>query len=88
MKITKSELKQIIKEEFNNISGGLSEKLTISDIAKKHKVSRSKIIDQLKLGLGVEVEHTDDPRVAMEISMDHLYEDPLYYTKLKKLEKQ
>lgn len=37
---------------------------------------------QLKRGLRVELEHTDDPEVALEIAMDHLAEDPRYYTKL------
>jgi hypothetical protein len=33
-------------------------------------------------GLGVELEHTDDRRVATEIALDHLAEDPDYYRKL------
>jgi hypothetical protein len=38
---------------------------------------------ELRQGIAVEMEHTDDPRVAMRIAMDHLDEDPRYYTKLK-----
>lgn len=37
--------------------------------------------EQIKLGLKVEMEHTDDPMVAIEIAMDHLMEDPEYYTR-------
>lgn len=38
--------------------------------------------DQLARGTHVELEHTIDVRVAQEIAMDHLAEDPNYYTKL------
>ena len=37
---------------------------------------------QLAIGTRVELEHTRDPRVAREIAMDHLVEDPMYYQKL------
>jgi hypothetical protein len=40
--------------------------------------------DQLKLGIKTEMEHTSDSKVAEEIALDHLSEDPHYYTKLKK----
>jgi hypothetical protein len=40
----------------------------------------------LARGTAVELEHTDDPRVAQEIAMDHLAEDPRYYEKLAKME--
>ena len=32
------------------------------------------------------MEHTNDKKIASEIALDHLYEDPKYYTKLKKIE--
>lgn len=35
---------------------------------------------ELALGLHHEMEHTDDPAVALEIAMDHLTENPTYYT--------
>jgi len=37
---------------------------------------------QLSIGVQVEMEHTNDPEIAKEISMDHLTKDPVYYTKL------
>jgi len=37
---------------------------------------------QLSIGVQVEMEHTNDPEIAKEIAMDHLTEDPEYYTKL------
>jgi len=42
---------------------------------------------QLKQGIRVEREHTKDDKVAREIAMDHLKEDPRYYTKLKLVHK-
>jgi hypothetical protein len=36
---------------------------------------------ELHLGVRNEMEHTTDVRVATEIAMDHLSEDPAYYTK-------
>jgi hypothetical protein len=40
----------------------------------------------LAKGTKVELEHTGDPDLAMEIAMDHLTEDPRYYEKLAKME--
>lgn len=40
----------------------------------------------LARGTAVELEHTSDPRVAQEIAMDHLMEDPQYYEKLARME--
>lgn len=41
---------------------------------------------ELKLGIEVEKEHTDNPLIAKEIAKDHLAECPNYYTRLKKME--
>jgi len=35
--------------------------------------------EQVRKGLMVEMEHTDDPMVALDIVYDHLSEDPMYY---------
>ena len=43
-------------------------------------------IDQLIMGINVEMEHTDNPMVAFEIAMDHLCEMGDYYTNLDKME--
>ena len=40
----------------------------------------------LKTGIVVEMEHTTDPDVALEIAMSHLVEDPDYYDKLAHME--
>lgn len=39
---------------------------------------------ELEMGKKEEMEHTDDPKIAEKIALDHLREDPMYYTKLKK----
>jgi hypothetical protein len=36
--------------------------------------------EQILMGMRVEMEHTDDPMYALEITIDHLTEDPEYYT--------
>lgn len=45
-------------------------------------------VDQKELmkGIHVEFEHTNDVLTALEVSTDHLAEDPLYYSKLEKME--
>jgi hypothetical protein len=40
--------------------------------------------EELKKGIETEKEHTDDSTKAEQIALDHLKEDPKYYTKLKK----
>lgn len=60
--------------------------MTPSAIAKKHDVDISMIKDQLKTGVKIEMEHTDDPFTAMEIALDHLGEMPDYYTRLDDIE--
>lgn len=41
---------------------------------------------QLKMGISVEHEHTNNPKIAEIIAKQHLAEDPVYYTKLKTLD--
>jgi vacuolar-type H+-ATPase subunit E/Vma4 len=42
------------------------------------------LLQQIKKGIEVEMEHTDDPKMALKIAMDHIKEDPKYYDKLAK----
>jgi hypothetical protein len=77
----------IWKEETTDaIPGGLAKGMSINDIAKKHNVNVSDLVDEFKKGIKVEMEHTTDVKVAKEISLDHLFEDPKYYTKLSSVE--
>lgn len=41
---------------------------------------------QIAKGIQIEMEHTDDPHKALEISMDHLTEIPDYYDRLEAME--
>jgi len=49
-------------------------------------LKETKLEQQLRMGIGIEKEHTDNPEEAGKIAIDHLQEDPNYYTKLKKME--
>ena len=62
------------------IVGGKADKLTPDEILKKYD------LEQIKMGLKVEQEHTDDPNIALEITLDHLEEIPRYYSYLKLME--
>jgi hypothetical protein len=42
--------------------------------------------DELKQGVKVEMEHTDDANIAKKIALDHLTELSDYYSRLKKME--
>lgn len=65
---------------------GLAKNKTLNQIAKKHKVDILRLKKQLAMGMKVEKEHTKNLNVAKRIAMDHLFENPKYYTKLKKIE--
>jgi hypothetical protein len=49
------------------------------------KVEVSKVSkDELVMGIKVEMEHTKDPREAAKIALDHLKENPKYYSMMKR----
>ena len=50
---------------------------------KESKVDKT-FMSQIKKGIEVEMEHTDDPKIALKIALDHIKEDPKYYDKLVK----
>jgi len=56
------------------ISGGKGDKSKPEDVNA----------DKLKVGIAVEMEHTSDKKIAQEIALDHLTENPKYYTELCK----
>jgi hypothetical protein len=78
-------LKQQFKEE-EELVGGKGDKMTLMKLAKKHGVSPLNITTQFDMGVEVEREHTNDLKKAIEIALDHLTEDPKYYSKLSKIE--
>ena len=59
---------------------------SVSELAKKYKVSTDAVEKQLAKGIKVEMEHTSLKSVAREIALDHLGEDLHYYEKLAKIE--
>jgi hypothetical protein len=58
----------------------------ISKIAQEHGVPVEKIQDEFKMGVEEEMEHAEEEMIAQEITLDHLVEDPEYYSKLDKLQ--
>lgn len=72
-KWNESKVNEIVKDI---LPGGRADKNKPEDFDKA----------QLEIGIEIEMEHTDDPAVAQEIAMDHLTEDPEYYTHLRKME--
>lgn len=84
--------------ETEKLKGGESDNISLLDIAIKHtyddatdstskdriNAMHSKLKKQLEIGINVEMEHTNDKEKAKEIAMDHLSEEPNYYSKLKK----
>jgi len=70
----------------DKIPGGLAGEMNIYDIANMHKVDIDDLNKELQMGIKVEMEHTSDREIAKEIALDHLYEDPKYYTKLADIE--
>jgi hypothetical protein len=58
--------------EVGSLTGGAGDTTAPSNVNTK----------ELSIGLQVEMEHTNDEKIATEIAMDHLTEDPEYYSKL------
>ncbi len=53
-------------------------------ILRNKGILTENIVKQLEKGIEVEKEHTEDEVKAAQIAIDHLKEDPKYYTKLTK----
>jgi hypothetical protein len=79
-------------EKDDTIPGGLAQGKTLTDLVAKLDPKGYFFNDQLLnalrkeliKGIEVELEHTSDLRIAKEIALDHLFEDPRYYTRLAK----
>lgn len=56
------------------------------EVADKHGLPLLAILLQLKQGIKVEKEHTEDVGLAREIALDHLSEVPDYYTRLDSID--
>lgn len=69
---------RFLKRSFEDkLPGGLADKKKPTDFNPQ----------ALQKGIQVELEHTKDKNLAQEIAMDHLTEDPEYYTKLLQMER-
>lgn len=87
----KSKKNESLDEEF--IPGGESSKYgqisveeMIQAIAEEHGVSSEQIQQQFDMGVEEEMEHAQEEMIAQEIALDHLVEDPEYYSKLEDAE--
>ena len=69
--MTDSEVQEIVDNFYSTLPGGEAEGLDPHDFE----------LESIKKGIAVELEHTTDPNVALEIAMDHLAEDEDYYEK-------
>ena len=70
---------------YMHINGGhLAKGKTLKQIAKMHDVELLDIEKQVKMGMKAESEHTSSKREQLKIVKDHLFENPKYYTLLKK----
>jgi len=81
-------IKKMIDDLENKNKSSKSEKL--SEAKKKKAKKEEKPYNpnaihpsELRMGIKVEMEHTDDPKKAEKIALDHLAENPYYYTALK-----
>jgi len=70
----------------DEIPGGLSDGMTLKDLAKHQNTDIETLINQMEKGVNVEMEHTSNVSIATEIAMDHIYEDLHYYDKLEGIE--
>jgi hypothetical protein len=61
---------------------------TPEELAKKHKVTLDKIVQQVKIGTEIEGEHTTSKSGARITALQHVDELPDYYTRLKTGEKK
>ena len=62
----------------DQLKGGLADDVDLSSFDQR----------ELLRGARVELEHVDDLMLAIEIASDHLFEDPDYYKKLSKMERE
>lgn len=95
MESKRDKIVRMFCESTEKVAGGLADNKTVADIAEHHAGSNRgrvftvmfyKIKNQLKKGIDVEMEHTNDPEMSKEIAKDHLWEDPEYYDKLEDME--
>lgn len=79
---------KLVKKFKEQLLKGISKEDIIMSSILKHKLPREKftkyinLAQELVFGQKEEKEHTDNEKVAENIALQHLYEDPNYYKKL------
>jgi hypothetical protein len=69
--------------------GKLSKGMNLTDVAEMHGMKEADLKEEMRMGIKHEMtEHTNDKTAAMRIALDHLVENPRYYTDLQKFEEQ
>ena len=72
---------------MKNYLSYLKEQSNINIVGKHNDVPDSKFDpNELKKGIEIEHEHSDNPAICKAIAKDHLSEIPDYYTRLEKME--
>ena len=82
----RNKIEELNKVSKDQLQGGLADNKTIEDIAKEQNENIEFAREQLKKGIAVEMEHTDNKEIAKEIALDHLSESVNYYIELEKME--
>jgi len=79
-------LPEHVEDQTEKKALGITNKLKggVGDNKNPAELDRS----ELNSGIKEEKEHTNDTDVATEIAVDHLTEEPKYYSKMKKVEKR
>lgn len=80
-------IKAVKELQKNNPNVEIKTKLIKHNLSEIVKPADSSKVDpkELKMGIKVEKEHTDSVKKAKLIALQHLAEDPHYYTKLSKI---
>jgi hypothetical protein len=75
------------KQSINSSTKSPTFKSTKTGVQMNVDVVPKKITaNELQMGIKVEMEHTNDRKIAKQIAIDHLKEDPAYYSKLDKVD--
>jgi hypothetical protein len=78
--------RRVIFEEVSVEVEPYEKELTELKNYNKNRSDEEYDFNELKMGIEVEMEHTNIPAIAKCIAKDHLDEIPDYYTRLKKME--
>ena len=74
------------QELLDKVMGGLKPAISVDKISKKFNISVDEVEKLIKIGTKVEMEHTNNEKVARTIATHHIFERKDYYSKLKKVE--